>query len=92
MEGGERRADTAAQIVRSLAKINPLEEHGFCAICAPLSKETWDLGLRHNPDCPWWRAVVWVDNDGYRAEDISVDESQWHGTPFARGPGQDREV
>lgn len=29
--------------------------------------------------------------DGYRAEDISVDESQWHGTPFALGPESESE-
>jgi len=28
-----------------------------------------------------------AQRDGYRPEDISVDETQWHGTPFARGPG-----
>lgn len=31
-------------------------------------------------------------NDGYRPEDISVDESQWHGTPFARDSGLNDEI
>lgn len=42
------------------------------------------------PPCQYirreWPHLSDEHNDGYRPEDISVDESQWHGTPFTRGP------